>query len=127
MAEAHVPVASDAEHRCHVTVLRPGNRLRELRMRAGWTQQDLSQSSGECVKVIDELENCRGRFTVEWMRVFSRTLGCAPSDFLSDEDHPSRLTPDDRQSISRYRAATPAQRRLLDRFAAGAPLPANLP
>lgn len=102
----------------NVLVMRPGNRLRDLRKRAHITQEQLAELTGVSQPAISQIENGRLSMDIHWMRAFARILGCAPADLLDDEDNPDRLTAEERDLLARYRHANEAERRTLDRVTA---------
>lgn len=102
----------------NVIVMKPGNRLRELRKAAGLTQGELAELSGVSQPAISQLENGLGSFDIPWMRAFARILKCSPADFLDDDDNPDRLDEAERALIERFRHANAAQRQTLERVAA---------
>lgn len=97
----------------------PGNRLRELRKRAGLTQSQLAEITGVSQPTISELETGLQEMGFTWARRFGRVLGCSAADLLPDEDVPDRLRNSfERHLIERARIADDAQRETLERVAA---------
>lgn len=101
-----------------VLVMRPGNRLRELRKAAKLTQIDLADRTGVSQSAISQIENGEVQLNVPWMRAFARILGCAPADLLDPEDNPDRLQDDERQWVQRYRTANEQEKETLQRVSA---------
>lgn len=99
-------------------VMRPGNRLREMRKRAGLDQDELAAAVGATQPAISNLENGKRPLTIEWMRILARALNCSPADFLTDEDNPDRLSPDERAIVHQYRHANQTERETLQRVSA---------
>jgi len=102
----------------NVIVMKPGNRLRELRKAAGLTQGELAELSGVSQPAISQMENGIQSIDIPWMRAFARILHCSPADFLDPEDNPDRLDQAERALVERYRQANAAQRQTLERVAA---------
>jgi len=101
----------------YVLAMRPRNRLRELRKRAGLRQEDLAEQSGVSQAAISQLENDQRPLTLDYMRTFARIIGCAPADFLPDEDNPTRVSEDEAELLANYRAADLTQRAMITRVA----------
>lgn len=102
----------------NVLVMRPGNRLRELRKAAGLSQDELAEKTGVSQPAISQLENGTRSMDIQWMRTFARALGCAAADLLEDEDNPDRLDNGERVLVERYRHADRAQRQSIERVTA---------
>ena len=102
----------------NVVVMRPGNRLRELRKKAQLTQIELADRTGVSQSAISQIENGDVSMTIQWMRAFARALGCAPADLLDADDNPDRLEADERDLVQRYRSASEPLRETLTRVAA---------
>lgn len=98
-------------------VMRPRNRLRELRKAAGLSQAELAARTGVSQPAISQIENDVLAMDTRWMRAFARELGCAPADLLEDEDNPDRLTDEERELIHSFRLATREQRAMITRVA----------
>lgn len=101
-----------------VYVMRPGNRLRELRKKASLTQVELADRTGVSQSAISQIENGEVSLNVPWMRSFARVLGCAPADLLEAEDNPDRLREDERELVLRYRSGNEQERQTLQRVSA---------
>lgn len=104
----------------NVVVMRPGNRLRDLRKAAGLTQTALAEKTGVSQPAISQLENGTLQMDLAWMRAFARVLKCAPVDLLDDADNPYRLDEREQQLVGNYRKADELQREMVDRVAAPA-------
>ncbi|QJQ31807.1 helix-turn-helix transcriptional regulator [Sphingomonas lacunae] len=86
------------------------NRIREIRLGRGWSQDRLAEAVG-CSKVqISGLERGKPRLDTEWMRRIADALGVTPADLLSSADNPLQLTADERRLLANYRNAPPEQR-----------------
>lgn len=113
----HVALASAlyADMAYRLLVMRPGNRLREMRVKAKVSQKALALATGVTQGAISNLENGKRALTVEWMRAFARALGCAPADLLDEQDNPYRLQDDEREFVRIYRAASAEDKEKLQR------------
>jgi transcriptional regulator with XRE-family HTH domain len=98
--------------------MRPGNRLRDLRKRAGLTQSELAEATGVSQPAISQIENGVLSMDIQWMRSFARVLGCTAADLLDDDDNPDRLDEEERKLVARFRAADAGQRQTLERVTA---------
>ena len=91
------------------------NRIRELRLARGWSQDVLADAVG-CSKVqISGLERGKPRLDTEWMRRIGHALGVTPADLLSAEDNPLQLSHAERRLIANYRSASPEQQENVER------------
>lgn len=97
--------------------MKPTNRLRELRKRAGFTQAELAEMTGVSQPAISQLENDTRPLDLDEMRTLARILRCTPADLLDDHDNPDRLTDEEREFLQKFRAAPAAQRELINRVA----------
>lgn len=86
------------------------NRIRELRMEAGLSQQVLGERIGVSKVTISDLERGGMKLDTEYMRRIAKALDVAITDLLRTEDNPAALSIDERQLIERLRAATDEQR-----------------
>lgn len=93
------------------------NRIREVRMRAGKSQQALADAIGVSKMTISDLERGNVRLDVEYMKKIARYFGIDPADLLSEEDNPWALSEEERELIERYRSASDAQREQVQRVA----------
>ncbi len=59
-------------------------RIRELRERAGLSQDQLAVLANTSQPQIDRLEKGGRRVTIEWLLRLASALGCAPADLLPD-------------------------------------------
>lgn len=62
------------------------NRIKELRLKAGISLDELSAASGVARNSINLIENGKQELTVEKMRAIARALDMPPSSLLNDED-----------------------------------------
>lgn len=113
----HANAEYDAMAYC-VLVMRPGNRLREMRQRAGLSQAELAERYGADQGTISNWENSKRPLSIEKMRGLARVLGCTVADLLGDEDNPDRLDDTERALIEQYREADEQQREMIARVAA---------
>lgn len=86
------------------------NRIRELRMAAGCTQQALGDRIGVSKVTISELERGRMKLDTDYMRRIAAALDVLPADLLPLSDNPYGLSADERELIERLRAASEDQR-----------------
>ena len=101
----------------YIYAMRPANRLRDLRKRAGLTQAQLANLTGVSQPAISQIENDETPMTVDHMRTFARIFGCTPADLLGDQDNPDRLTDDERALLEQYRSAADDQQEIIRRVA----------
>lgn len=93
------------------------NRIRELRLEAGLSQQALGDAINVSKMTISDLERGRMVLTLDYMRRIARALGVATVDVLPREDHPDALSVDERQLIDQYRSASEEQKDQLQKVA----------
>lgn len=86
------------------------NRIRELRIAAGFSQQALGDRIGVSKVTISELERGLMKLDTEYMRRLAAALDVLPADLLPLSDNPYSLTSDERELIERLRAASEDQR-----------------
>lgn len=84
---------------------RPQNRIRELRLAAGLSQEALGERLGVHKVTISDLERGKVELTLSYMRRLSRALEVSPADLLVDDDNPNRLDQRERQIIDAFREA----------------------
>lgn len=68
-----------------------GNRIRELRKRAGFTLQQLADKTGTTNQQISMLERSTRRLSVEWMERIAPALGVMPTELMAVTDAPQRI------------------------------------
>lgn len=100
-----------------VLVMRPGNRLREMRKKAGLNQAELAEASGMTQTAISNYENGHRPLSLHNMRVFARLLKCTVADLLDPSDNPFMLDDDERKLVTDYRSADDMQREMVKRVA----------
>lgn len=99
------------------------NRIRELRLAATpkMSQQKLADMINVSKPTISELERGSMALTQDYMRRISRALNVQPADLLPLTENPGALSAEEREIISRMRAADPQKRAqlhtLIDMFA----------
>lgn len=101
----------------YILAMKPTNRLRELRKKAGLTQAELAELMGWSQPAISQLENDTRPFDIDDMRRLARVLQCAPADLLDDQDNPDRLTDEERELVNKFRSADAVQRQMVQRVA----------
>jgi transcriptional regulator with XRE-family HTH domain len=103
----------------------PPNRIRELRIAAGMSQQALADAIHVSKMTVSELERGQMNLTQDYMRRIGDALGMLPADILPVVDNPDALSFEERRLLELWRAASPVQREQLARIAdVIAPLPA---
>lgn len=100
-----------------VSVQNAPNRIRELRMAAGLSQQAVADRVGVAKMTISALETGKMQLTLEYMRRIASALGAATTDLMPLEDNPEALSLDERRLIEALRAAPEEQREQLHRVA----------
>lgn len=93
------------------------NRIRELRMQRGWSQDQLAARVGCSKPQISDLERGNRGLDLDWMRRIADAMGILPSHLLSDDDNPERLSDEERALIWRYRDMAAGEREMLERVA----------
>lgn len=89
------------------------NRIRELRLKKGMTQQKLGELIGMSKQMVGRIELGRRSLKLEHQRAIARVLECSPADILPERDNPYALTDDERALIDHYRQADAIDRRLV--------------
>lgn len=93
------------------------NRIRELRMQAGLSQQALGDRIGVTKVTISDLENGKMQLTTDYMRRLAHALKVLPADLLALQDNPDALSAEERRLIEQLRKASPEQREQVHRVA----------
>lgn len=93
------------------------NRIRELRLAQGWSQQRLAEMVGVTKMTISDLERGEMQLTQHYMRRLATALGCTAADLLPVEDHPYLLSPEERALIDQMRAAPKLEQEKLRQLA----------
>jgi DNA-binding Xre family transcriptional regulator len=65
-------------------LLKPMNRIREIREAAGLSSDELAERVGTSGAQIRRLETGERRLTAEWMEKIAEELGCTPADLISN-------------------------------------------
>ena len=88
----------------------PPNRLRELRLAAGLSQEELAGLVGCSKMQMSGLERGRPRLDVGWMARLAPWLGCTPGELLNPEANPLAPQNDyERRLLEMFRAAGPEE------------------
>lgn len=64
------------------------NRLREIRVEKGWSQQRLADAAGCSKMQISTLERGEQSLDIRWMRRLAAALGVEPGELLLPADNP---------------------------------------
>ncbi|MGN6124781.1 MAG: helix-turn-helix domain-containing protein [Sphingomonas oligoaromativorans] len=99
------------------------NRIRELRLTRGWSQDQLAERVGCSKMQISGLERGKPILDTIWMRRLADALGVYPADLLSVEDNPMRVSDVERRYLQRYRNASPEEKATLERVTDAVTLP----
>ena len=86
------------------------NRIRELRMAAGMSQQALGDRIGVSKMTISDLERGNMKLDVDYLARIADALQVAATDLLPRALNPDSLTREERMLIERYRSASDEQR-----------------
>lgn len=86
------------------------NRIRELRMAAGMSQQALGDRIGVSKMTISDLERGNMKLDVDYLARIADALQVAATDLLPRKLNPDSLTREERMLIERYRSASDEQR-----------------
>ncbi len=100
-----------------VTVENAPNRIRELRMQAGISQQVLADRIGVSKVTISDLERGKMKLDTEYMRRIAYALDVQSADLLRKADNAAALSLEERHLIDRLRAANDEQREQVQRVA----------
>lgn len=93
------------------------NRIRELRLAQGWSQQRLADAVGVTKMTVSDLERGVMQLTQHYMRRVAEALGHNPADLLPASDNPYHLSSEERALIDRMRAAEDREREQLHQLA----------
>lgn len=93
------------------------NRIRELRLAKGWSQQRLADEIGCSKMSISGLERGKPELDQKWMRRLAPALGVTPADILPVEDNPRVLSEEEWALIQQFRAGDDRGRDELQRVA----------
>lgn len=86
------------------------NRLRELRLARGLSQQDVADRVGCSKMQVSGLERGVREFSLSMMRRFAEVFEVSSADLLSSADNPGALNDEERALIAQLRAAGDARR-----------------
>lgn len=89
------------------------NRVRELRMAKGLSQASLGEAIGVHKMTVSDIERGQIELTLSYMRKLSRALEVEIDELFAKEDHPGRMTDEERELISAFRQSQDAARSFL--------------
>lgn len=92
---------------------RSPNRMRQLRLDRGMTQEQVALEAGCAISTINMMERGERTLSLEWMQRLAKVFGVAPSELLTVENNPNVLDDDERALIDALRAAPEANRAAL--------------
>lgn len=93
------------------------NRIRELRMEAGLSQQTLGDRIGVSKVTISDLEKGNMQLTQDYMQRIAHALDVLAADLLPLAVNPSALSREERRFVEQLRQASPEQRDQIHRVA----------
>jgi transcriptional regulator with XRE-family HTH domain len=93
------------------------NRIRELRIAKGWSQETLAEHANCSKMQISGLERGRPKLDVDWMRRLAAVLDVTPAELLNASDNPFNLEEAERDLILRYRNADDGRKLEISRVA----------
>lgn len=93
------------------------NRIRELRLARGWSQQRLADELGVSKVTISDLERGNMQLTQDYMRRLAIPLQCSSADLLPRSENPWQLSTEERDMIERMRSARDEEREQLGKLA----------
>lgn len=64
------------------------NRIKEIRLRQGLTQEKIAEVLGKNKSQISKLENGGMELTSSWLEALAGVLHCRPQDLIADDDAP---------------------------------------
>jgi putative transcriptional regulator len=64
------------------------NRIKDLRIAQGWTQEELAQAAGVSRQSINSIERNRYVPSLELALIFARLFACATDEIFQLESHP---------------------------------------
>lgn len=85
------------------------NRLKELREKAGLTQEGLAERVGTTHSTIQRLEAGTRRLTADWIFRLAPHLGCTPGEIIDFQGGPP-AGEDEKRAAALVRLLTPDQR-----------------
>lgn len=93
------------------------NRIRELRLEAGLSQQALGDAVGVSKMTISDLERGEMRLDLDYMRRIARALGVLPPDLMPLTDNPLAMSVKEHRLVEQYRTGDENQREQLHKVA----------
>jgi transcriptional regulator with XRE-family HTH domain len=93
------------------------NRIRELREALGISQKGLAEMAHVSPSALNKLEMGSRGLDLEWMRRLAPLLGVSPAELLPLSDNPDILNDEEREILTRYRAASSQDREKFDKVA----------
>jgi transcriptional regulator with XRE-family HTH domain len=93
------------------------NRIRELRLEAGLSQQALGDKVGVSKMTISDLERGEMRLDLDYMRRIAYALGVLPADLMPARDNPLALSIHEHRLVEQYRTGDENQREQLHKVA----------
>lgn len=93
------------------------NRIRELRLEAGLSQQALGDRVGVSKMTISDLERGEMRLDLDYMRRIAQALGVMPADLIPLRDNPFALSIEEHRLVEQYRTGDDNQREQLHKVA----------
>lgn len=89
------------------------NRIRALRKSRQWTLEYVALSLGSTIGQVSMLETGKRPLSQEWMQRIAYLFDVSVADILPPDQNPDRLSDEERQLISRFRAGSNEQRAAL--------------
>jgi transcriptional regulator with XRE-family HTH domain len=77
-------------HLCEVSQASRLSPLRQLRLAAGWTADDLASRAGISSRTVYALEGGHNVPHRSTLRALAMALGCHPQDLLNDHERPAK-------------------------------------
>ena len=85
------------------------NNIRQLRKKAGLTQEQLAEKIGISQVHLGRLENNARSMDLEQVEKIAAALGCKPLDVLPTAWQPEEITPEEREILRMIRKTTGSQ------------------
>lgn len=85
------------------------NNIRQLRKKAGLTQEQLAEKIGISQVHLGRLENNARSMDLEQVEKIASALGCKPLDVLPTAWQPEEITPEEREILRMIRKTTGSQ------------------
>lgn len=93
------------------------NRIRELRLARGWSQEELGELCGMSGVQVGYLELGRRELKLSTMKVLARVFEISTAEILSREDNPLMSSPRSRRLLENWSAAEESGRQAIERVA----------